>query len=1113
MRKLLFLIALFLYACASYGQELGKPFLHNYLPKEYNAHTQNWSVVQDDRGLMYFANTQGVLEYDGASWRKIKVGDETVSRCVVKSSDGTIYIGSQASFGYLKPNALGQLEYQSLVNNLPEEHRKFSDVWAVQSTEDGVYFMTDYKIFRFSHSKVFERLWVPKGNQFFLSYAVEEDVFVFETKVGLQQLIKDEFQLIEGSKQLIGQNVFSIIPYIDQKLLLVTRKNGLYIYDKKRTGANAIYPYKNALSSKLGEFGTYCALKVNDNSYAFGTSGNGMYIMDSKGREVININQQVGLQNNQVWNLGLDKQGGIWVCMNKGISRIELKTPITYWGEKEGVGKVMSIAEFNGQIYLATGRGVYYHDKVSNTFELVEGLNNQSWRFLQFKDSNQRIHLLANLGSGIYEITGNTSKKIHETSASYVFCQISKFPNHVFYGMSGGIGVLNYNPSTNKWTLLGKIEDDNLEEIRSFAEDHQQHIFAGSKFRGVCKLVFANDEPLSPNITVYDTLNGLPSMSGNEPLILKNELVFTTIKGLYKLDHKQEKFIPSDKIGASKSGDRVEKLGVLGVDKEDKVWFRAKNLLGNISLKTKLSDTTLFKRLPTMEVNAFYEEPDKNIIWLGGSEGLFRYDKNLREIIPSYNALLRGVTLGEDSIVYGGAFIKKEANTNRILLKQDPAAIPSFSYASAFSSMMFKFSAPSYDQEAANRYKYRLEKASRFSESHDKWSHWTEKSEKEYTNLSEGTYTFRVRAKNIYDIESQEMLYRFTVLPPWYRTIMAYIAYVIGAALLIWLIVRLNTARLQKANERLERLIDERTTEIKSQNVVLRDQKEEILNQNTELKQQQEEILMQRDHIEGQNKSLKEKNDRIVDSIRYAQTIQEGILPFSERLNRQLKEYFVLYRPKDIVSGDFYWFENCHGRNYFAVADCTGHGVPGAFMSMIGTATLNDIVLKGQAITPAEVLEEMNRIIIKVLKQEHVSGNQDGMDICLVSWEEVGAEIHLQFTGAHRPLYVRSGQEQALIELKSTNKSIGGHQMADRRFLNAEMTLQKGDAIFLTTDGYVDQNNQDNKKIGSIQLKELLQEHGTKSMSEVDKLLNQYLDNHQEEVEQRDDITIIGIRF
>lgn len=1093
----------------SFAQDLGKPFVQNYTPKEYRAQSQNWDVVQDDRGIMYFANTSCILEYDGENWRTITLPNQAVGRSLSKNKDGLVFVGSQATFGYLLPNASGDMQFRSMHENLPKEHQKFNDVWTVHVMDDGVYFMTDYKLFRMKHNGEFDRLWVPKGKSFFLTYQVDDQLFVFESGLGLMTLENNEFVLVDGGAQLANAPVYVMTPYIDGKMLVVTSKKGIYVYDPAQKGDKALYPLGGDLQEELITHVSYAAHKISDDRYAIGTLRNGIYIMDAKGNKLLGINQEKGLQNNQVWNLGSDEQGALWVCMNKGISRVELNTPFTYWSNKDGVGKVFAIEKFNNKIHLATGQSAFYYDSKTSAFKEFKGINNQCWTFHKFKHNGKERLLIGSQG-GVYELINDKAVKIKNTQGGFDIFESKKFPNHLFFATAEGVGVINIeNGQLSFGGMLGEFK----EEVRSISEDDNS-LYLGTYYRGVCKVNFRDGDPMQAEFTVYDTLDGLPSMKENYAKSIYGNPVFTSSKGLFRFNEASKRFVPDNRLGPRFSGKNVTGLRLLGEDGDRKVWYNVGASIGNVNLKTKVIDTTLFKRIPEMEVNAFYADVESQAVWIGGSEGLFRYDKTQRQIIPSYNVVLRSVLAKDDTVIFGGSYQSKSKNPllNSVLLHQDEASVPVLNYDLATESLKFKFAATSFDHEAKNKYQYKLEKESFLFEEQTTWSQWSDKSEKEYTNLREGDYVFKVRAKNIYEIESEELSYRFKVMAPWYRTFWAYGLYIFVGFLLIWLIVKLNTARLKKANARLEKLVDERTVEVQKQNGMLKQQKEEILTQNEELKQQQEEIVTQRDYIEEQNKSLKDKNVRILDSIRYAQTIQEGILPFPERLHKNLTEHFVLYRPKDIVSGDFYWFEKLGAKNYFAVADCTGHGVPGAFMSMIGTAILNDVVFKSQVNTPADILGEMNRTIIKVLKQEYVDANQDGIDVGLLSWEDTNNEnITIEFAGAHRPLYCFS--DGVLHELKGVNKSIGGYQVNDRDFENAQIKIKKGDTVFLTTDGYADQNDVDRKKIGSIHLKAILEENATKPLDEINKILNDYLDKHQKGSEQRDDITVIGIRF
>ncbi|MGB0525943.1 MAG: hypothetical protein ACPGJS_23385, partial [Flammeovirgaceae bacterium] len=218
MKNLFLLIVTFLFTIPAFSQKLGRPFLQNYPPKVYKAQSQNWSVIQDERGVMYFANTSCVLEYDGEFWREIELPNQAVGRALAKSKNGVVYVGSQASFGYLAPDSLGKMQYVPLEGNLPKEHQKFNDVWKVHVTDEGIYFMTDYKLYRMKPSGEFDRLWVPKGKSFFLSYLVDDELYVYESGLGPMKLIDNEFQLLEGAKNLAQTPIYGIVPFANRKL-------------------------------------------------------------------------------------------------------------------------------------------------------------------------------------------------------------------------------------------------------------------------------------------------------------------------------------------------------------------------------------------------------------------------------------------------------------------------------------------------------------------------------------------------------------------------------------------------------------------------------------------------------------------------------------------------------------------------------------------------------------------------------------------------------------------------------------------------------------------------------------------------------------------------------
>ncbi len=269
--------------------------------------------------------------------------------------------------------------------------------------------------------------------------------------------------------------------------------------------------------------------------------------------------------------------------------------------------------------------------------------------------------------------------------------------------------------------------------------------------------------------------------------------------------------------------------------------------------------------------------------------------------------------------------------------------------------------------------------------------------------------------------------------------------------------------------------------------------------------------------LEVASDEISEKNEKIVSSIRYAQRIQNAILPLEDKVLKAFPENFLIFLPKDIVSGDFYWFSEIDDIKFITVADCTGHGVPGAFMSMIGNSLLNQIINEEKITNPAIILDKLSLQVKQALKQEKGEGDtRDGMDMCFCKIEPVDKKnkdvVKLSYVGAKRPLFIVKDNE--LVEIKGDKKSIGGYQKKEKApFKNNEILLSKGDVIYMTSDGFVDQHNLEEKKFGSKRFRSLLIEIASEPVKQQKEVLQDVLKEHKNGAEQQDDITVLGIKF
>ncbi len=347
------------------------------------------------------------------------------------------------------------------------------------------------------------------------------------------------------------------------------------------------------------------------------------------------------------------------------------------------------------------------------------------------------------------------------------------------------------------------------------------------------------------------------------------------------------------------------------------------------------------------------------------------------------------------------------------------------------------------------------------------------------------------------------------------KVVKRYGIFILALAILLMVFVFIAFIGSQRARKKLKTQyneIESQKVEIESQHKELLEKNDEIETQNEELHQSQEEIMSQRDFIESRNKELEHKNKQISSSIKVAYTIQQAILPYQKKMDALLHEYFVIYRPKDVVSGDFYWINKVENKTVLVVADCTGHGVPGAFMTLIGKTLLDKIILLRKITSPAEILDKLHDEIQVALRQNETQNNS-GMDVVVLVIEVVDEQHKkVTFAGAKNPLYYNT-PEHKIMRLKGDRKGIGGLQNPEQSFNNQELVLPKNTMLYTGSDGFQDQNNRKRRVFGSKRFNEMLEMHCQKPLDKQQELIEATLDKHQEGTTQRDDILMVGLKL
>jgi serine phosphatase RsbU (regulator of sigma subunit) len=293
---------------------------------------------------------------------------------------------------------------------------------------------------------------------------------------------------------------------------------------------------------------------------------------------------------------------------------------------------------------------------------------------------------------------------------------------------------------------------------------------------------------------------------------------------------------------------------------------------------------------------------------------------------------------------------------------------------------------------------------------------------------------------------------------------------------------------------------------------LLEDRNEVIQKQLEALHQSKEEILAQRQHIEQKNRDLKERDEKINESIQAAVHIQQAILPYKGKIDLLLKDYFIIYAPKDGVSGDFYWLHKAKNYTVLVTADCTGHGIPGAFMTMIAHTLLNKIVRVWNIEEPDKILSRLHHEIRVLLRQDELGGHH-GMDATVIAWKPTDDddEVEVIFAGAKGEFYYCLPEKEAQ-KINGTRKSVGG-TASDLEFERHQLFFNHGSMLYLASDGLADQNNHQRERFGSSRVKSMLTQIASLETSQQKETVEQQVKQFMGGSEQRDDILLIGIRL
>lgn len=1044
----------------------------SYSTKEGLAQNTILTIFEDSKGNIWLGTKEaGASMFDGEKFLNYDLSSETTQNSVwsfLEDKQGDIWLGTGGA-GLFRFNGKS-FENYTTVDGLSNNHitamvkNKQGDFWI--ATEAGITFF-DGKKFK----AITIQNGLPNNNISTIIIDKSENIWLGTKHQGIIKMDMDCYLSSEGDfsecftnfttdQGLSHNRIFSITEDANANLWIGTYGGGVSRYN-----GDAFFVYTT--NQGLAQNRVWSTIEDNEGNIWFGTNDKGVCKFD--GINFTTYTTKDGLAKNTIWAIHQDKKGNIWFgTEGGGVSKFDGKK-FTNYTSKQGLihDDIRSIAQdADGNMWFGSnGSGVSkFNGTIFQNFTTSNGLVHNNIRSI-LSDKQGNIWLGTN-GGGISVFDGKKfiNYDIKEgLSHNSIKCMLEDAAGNIWLGTSGGGAVRFDGTDFLIINMLNGLADD---VVYDMVEDEHGTIWFGTNL-GFCGLkITIDNKQLAPGKASlpnkafkkaefiwekYNNKTGFPIKDLNT-----NSMCYTT-------------------VGLPKSKENTKGI-IWGACGDDKI------------IRFNPAAINRDKRLPKLFIQKV-KVNEENISW---------------NSLKNHNDSL--IILNEEALIYGN---RLEEGVKSTLFKNYEGItfsevrswyqIPeNLVLPSGLNNISFEFLAIETERNFLVQYQYALvEYSSTIDLESVEWSPLSSKTLANYNNLWEGKYTFLVKAIMPEGKRTPIQTYHFKVLSPWWRTWWMYVFYGLTFIGIMFLIVWWNGRRLAARARELTIEVQKATQEISEQKQI-----------------------------------VENKHKEITDSIHYAKRIQQSILPTDEMINKTLKDNFLLYLPKDVVSGDFYWLENIsltpsEGKSisspsgnlgvasFIAVADCTGHGVPGAMVSVVCSNALSKALLEEGITDTGKLLTRVREIVIERFAKS--GGVRDGMDVALCSLKfSEGSELSesyatLQYSGANRPLLiVRKGE---LIKIKPDKQPIGKF-FEDRPFVTHNVSLQKDDVFYLFSDGYADQfGGKSGKKFMTKQLYNLLLNIAEKPMKEQKKILHQTLIAWQGNYIQVDDICVFGVKI
>lgn len=779
--RLYYLIFFLLYIFnGAHAIQYGISEIEYFNRRDYNAGTQNWSISQADNGLMYFANNDGIIEYDGTSWRLLPKVANSITRAVL-AHDDRVYVGANGAFGYYESDSLKNFRYYSL--NERYNLTNVGDFWKIFAFDGKIIFQSEDELCIYSPEDGVDV--IRAHSRIPTSFLVNGMLLVHDEKLGLLELRQGKLFRLPGGEIFSKYAPWAILPLNNDEIVIGTMNNGLF-----KWGLSGFEKWDVPASGFLKNSNVFCGT-VTDDDLIFGTIQSGAVVVDKTGNIKMVADKDRGLNNNTVLSMFVDNQDNVWCGLDNGISKIQYNSAVSFIQGYYDTGTGYCMIRKHDDVFLGTNQGLYtisenkFEDplKTRGDFQRVSGTNGQVWSLYNDTSTN---NVLCGHNLGVFVVDRYKAKKItpSDINGAWAFKKIPGNPNWLITGTYGGLSVLKR--TGNSWSFSHKI--DGFGESSRFiewAKDGALWVVHG--VHGIFKLYFNDDYTKVEEVKSFHDFKGLEDSLNFTISKVNNKVLFTSDHGLYFPDKNGVDFYRSDL--EQYFTDYKQFPSQIKQDRFGNVWYFVDEGVGVLRLQEDGTYRHIYNPILTLKnklVSGFESVYfwDEETTFFGVEDGYGQYsvvnDINYYQPFDVHIRPFRNQFANKE---YGEFYVSSlNGNTQNY--------IPVFPF--EHNNFEVEYSATWFGNSE-------VEYTTWLEGFEQTWQPWANTTARQFTRLPEGDYVFKVKARNMFGVESLPATFKFTVSPPWYRSTIANTTYIVFILLFMVLLWYITSRLVQKA--------------------------------------------------------------------------------------------------------------------------------------------------------------------------------------------------------------------------------------------------------------------------------------------------------------------------